>query len=87
MIRFLSRSEVEAIHENQIALYGGLAGLRDPGLLESALAMPEASHEGEYLHKDIYEMGLPTCSISSKTIPLSTATKGRERLPLWCFSN
>ncbi len=30
--------------------------MRDLGLLESALAQPEASFSGEWLHKDLYEM-------------------------------
>jgi death on curing protein len=32
---------VLAIHEEQLAIYGGSAGLRDSGLLESALARPQ----------------------------------------------
>jgi death-on-curing protein len=55
-IAFLTLDEVLAIHAEQIALYGGRRGLRDRGLLSSALAMPEASFEGEYLHSSIYEM-------------------------------
>ncbi len=37
---------VHAIHEEQLAEHGGSAGLRDQGLLESALARPQnlASH-------------------------------------------
>jgi death on curing protein len=30
-------------------------GVRDPGLLSSALAMPAASFEGKYLHHDKFE--------------------------------
>jgi death-on-curing protein len=37
---FLSREAVEAIHEASIAEFGGGSGLRDLGLLESALAQP-----------------------------------------------
>ncbi|MDP1560230.1 MAG: type II toxin-antitoxin system death-on-curing family toxin, partial [Pirellulaceae bacterium] len=36
--------------------YGGGTGLRDIGLLESALAQPQASFDGEYLHHDVFEM-------------------------------
>jgi death-on-curing protein len=36
------RSVVEAIHEAQIDEHGGAPGLRDEGLLESALARPES---------------------------------------------
>jgi death-on-curing protein len=39
-----------------IERYGGLDGIRDPGLLHAAVAMPQASLGGEYLHKDLFEM-------------------------------
>jgi death on curing protein len=37
---WLERRDVEAFHATQIAEFGGLAGLRDAGGLESALARP-----------------------------------------------
>jgi death on curing protein len=46
-------AEVVLILEDQIRRYGGTYGLKDPGLLSSALATPSASFEGDYLHKDI----------------------------------
>ena len=52
---FLTLDEVLAIHAHQIARYGGALGIRDRGLLESALAMPEASYGGEELHPTPYE--------------------------------
>src|SRR5947208_1858403 len=53
---FLTLHEVLGIHANQIELYGGSLGIRDQGLLEAALAQPEATFGGDYLHHDIYEM-------------------------------
>jgi death-on-curing protein len=53
---FLSLADVVRIHVDQIERYGGRAGIRDPGLLQSALAMPRASFGGEWLHRDLYEM-------------------------------
>ena len=38
--RWLSRADVEAIHETVIHIGGSLSGLRDVALLESALARP-----------------------------------------------
>ncbi len=38
--RFLSRRALELLHEESLAEHGGLPGLRDEGLLESALARP-----------------------------------------------
>lgn len=37
---WLERRDVEAFHDMQIAEFGGLAGTRDAGALESALARP-----------------------------------------------
>jgi len=38
--RFLDREIILAIHEMQLAEHGGAVGIRDEGLLESALARP-----------------------------------------------
>ena len=37
---WITEQEVVAIHNRQLTEHGGAAGLRDPGLLESALARP-----------------------------------------------
>lgn len=56
MIRFLDTEGVREIHALQIRRFGGAKGIRDEGLLESAVAQVQASSGGEYLHKDVYEM-------------------------------
>jgi len=38
---WLERTDCLAIHEMMLAQHGGLAGVRDEGLLESALAKPQ----------------------------------------------
>jgi death on curing protein len=53
---FLTLGEVVEIHKDQIARYGGSEGVRDWGLLQSALAMPAAMFGGQYLHPDLCEM-------------------------------
>ena len=55
-IRFLSVDDVLAIHEDTIACEGGLAGIRDPGLLESAVLMPQQKFGGDYLHDGLPAM-------------------------------
>ncbi len=55
MTRFLSKERVLQIHESQIEKFGGLSGIRDVGLLESALAMPQMSFGGHFLHGDVCE--------------------------------
>jgi death on curing protein len=49
---FLTVEEVLAIHQDQIARYGGSMGVRDMGLVESAVSTPAASYFGEFVHKD-----------------------------------
>ena len=53
---FLTLAEALLIHEDQIGHYGGTKGIRDLHLLQSALAQPQASFGGAWLHEDIFEM-------------------------------
>lgn len=55
-MRFLSVQDVLAIHEDTIGHEGGLSGLRDAGLLESAVLMPQQQFGGDYLHPGVAEM-------------------------------
>jgi death-on-curing protein len=55
MPTFLTLDEVLAIHAHLIDHYGGSLGIRDHGLLESALALPEATFDGELLHPTLHE--------------------------------
>lgn len=46
--RWVDARVLRLLHDESIAEHGGASGLRDPGLLESALARPEqAAHYGE----------------------------------------
>lgn len=53
---FLTLDDVWLIHDEQLEAYGGIQGVRDEGLLESAVMMPQASFGGEYLHQNLFEM-------------------------------
>jgi death on curing protein len=53
---FLTLETVLAIHGEQLARFGGGDGIRDQGLLESAVAQPMATFDGTYLHGDLYVM-------------------------------
>ncbi|WP_293253487.1 MULTISPECIES: type II toxin-antitoxin system death-on-curing family toxin [unclassified Microcoleus] len=53
--RFISLDEVLELHEDQISSFGGTSGVRDEGLLESALAQPQATFGGQLLHPTISE--------------------------------
>jgi death-on-curing protein len=41
---WLTREECLALHDMMLAQYGGCSGIRDEGLLESALARPQQLH-------------------------------------------
>jgi death-on-curing protein len=51
-IQFLTHDELLAIHKKLIERFGGPSGIRDPGLLESALFRPQTGY-----YEDLAEMG------------------------------
>ncbi|WP_228056450.1 type II toxin-antitoxin system death-on-curing family toxin [Microcoleus sp. LEGE 07076] len=53
--KFISLEEVLELHDDQISSFGGTPGVRDEGLLESALAQPQATFCGQLLHQKIAE--------------------------------
>jgi death-on-curing protein len=53
--RFIPDEIVPTIHHDQIRRYGGEFGIRDKGLLASALAQPKMTVGGNYFHKSIFE--------------------------------
>jgi death-on-curing protein len=55
-ITYLTVSDVMVIHQRMISEFGGDPGLRDRGLLESAVSMPRATFGGVQLHENISDM-------------------------------
>lgn len=55
MIHFISINTAIKIHDILITSYGGLQGIRDEGLLLSALEMPKACFGGEDLHPTLFD--------------------------------
>jgi len=53
---FLALETVLKIHGESLARFGGLDGIRDQGLLESAIAAPQATFGGVFLHEDLFAM-------------------------------
>jgi death on curing protein len=53
---FLDIDDVLEMHADQIAEHGGSEGVRNRGLLESALAQPMAQFGGQFLNEDLFEM-------------------------------
>ena len=50
---FLSIKQIDLLHLEVLKEFGGADGLRDRGLLESALEMPRATFDGKLLHKNL----------------------------------
>ena len=76
---FVNISDVFDIHEYQIQRFGGSDGLRSIELLESAIAMPSATFDGQYLYPTILDMLPLTSIIWSKIIRSWTETNVLER--------
>jgi death on curing protein len=53
---FLSVAQVRALHERQLGRFGGGSGVREPGLLASAVAQAEASFGGVWAHDGLVAM-------------------------------
>ena len=51
----ISKEEILRLHHLSIARYGGADGIRDEGLLESAIARPCQTFGGEGLYPTTYE--------------------------------
>jgi death-on-curing protein len=79
--RFLTLAEAIDVHADQIERYGGQSGVRDLGLLQSALAQPEASFAGEWLHSDLWEMAAAYCYHLCQNHPF---IDGNKRTALAC---
>lgn len=78
---FLTLDEVLAIHTHEVERYGGSHGLRDAGMLESAVAMPAATFGGEFVHADVYEMASAYLFHITKNHPF---VDGNKRAGLAC---
>lgn len=53
-MNYLTVAQVLFVHTRLIVETGGASGLRDLGLLESAVARPQATFGGEDLYPDVY---------------------------------
>jgi death-on-curing protein len=51
----ITKKEILQLHELSIQTYGGAHGIRDEGMLESAIARPFQTFGGEDLYPTVYE--------------------------------
>lgn len=73
--RFLDIEAVLRLHTRQIERFGGTAGVRDAGLLDSALAQPQATFGGELLHPTLAEQAAAYLYHLSKNHPFVDGNK------------
>lgn len=53
--RYLSTKQVLFIHDRMIKRFGGSSGIRDLGLIESAVARPKATFDRQELYGNIFD--------------------------------
>lgn len=56
-MKYLTVKDVLLLHQMQIDAFGGSHGLRDLGLLESALMRPQATFDEADLYKSLFDKG------------------------------
>jgi death-on-curing protein len=83
---FLDLDEVVSLHDQQLARYGGAAGLRKADSLASPVARPQASFGGEFLHADLFHMAAADAFHITENQPFVDGNKRTASLPRWYFS-
>ena len=76
VVQFLSLDEAIAIHERLIDKFGGTQGLRDKGLLESALFRPQTGY-----YDDLAQM---TAALFESLISNHAFVDGNKRVAFFC---
>jgi death-on-curing protein len=87
VLRFLTVERVKQLHADAVRKYGGSKGLRDEGMLESAVAMPMTAFGGSYLHEGIFEMASAYLYHLVQNHPFVDGNKRVGLMQPWYFSN
>lgn len=74
-IQYLDIEHVVGIHDVLIQEFGGSFGLRDPGLLESAVLQPQQSFGGEDLYPTVFDKAATYAFSISETQPFLDGNK------------
>jgi death-on-curing protein len=72
---FFEFEQVTRIHSSLIAKTGGLEGIRDKNLLDSALKVPFQTFDGKDLYPDILEKATQLCFSLINNHPFSDGNK------------
>lgn len=74
-IVFLKISQVLFIHDQMVKRFGGSHGIRDTGLVESAVARPQATFGGKYLYRSIFDKAAALLQSLLKNHPFMDGNK------------
>jgi death on curing protein len=74
-VNFLSSEQVLLIHSRLIDITGGVHGIRDLGLLQSAVSRPMMTFGGEYLYPDIFHKAAALMGSLIKNYPFLDGNK------------
>ena len=74
-MRYLDREEVEVLHGLPLERDGGIAGIRDLGALEAALAQPRQTFGGQDLYPSLVEKATALAFSLIKNHPLLDGSK------------
>ena len=73
-MKWLTNDMVETFHRESLARFGGADGIRDPGLLESALSRPHNIHAYEP-DADLFRLAAAYCAGVVKNHPFIDGNK------------
>ncbi|TPQ41742.1 type II toxin-antitoxin system death-on-curing family toxin [Bradyrhizobium guangdongense] len=80
---WLTRRIIIAIHDEQLAIHGGASGLRDDGMLESALDRPK--NKWSYENADLAELAAAYAYGIARNHPFIDGNKRTSLLALYTF--
>lgn len=80
---WLTRQMIVAIHDEQLAIHGGASGLRDEGMLESALDRPK--NKWSYENADLAEWAAAYAFGIARNHPFIDGNKRTSLLALYTF--
>ncbi len=80
---WLTRQIIIAIHDEQLAIHGGASGLRDDGMLESALDRPK--NKWAYERAELAELAAAYAYGIARNHPFADGNKRTSLLALYTF--
>jgi death on curing protein len=80
---WLNRQIIIAIHDEQLAIHGGASGLRDEGMLESALDRPK--NKWSYENAKLPELAAAYAFAIARNHPFIDGNKRTSLLALYTF--